>query len=97
MQQGSTELEGPVVPAPRKRIISSNLPPNNVKAHVKSVSARRRGRSSTAKVSADKRGRRRRECAKCDGGGTIIFQRKVELPAPIARGMSPEQKTGSRR
>ena len=22
----------------------------------------------------------------CDGGGTMIFQRKVELPEPIARG-----------
>ena len=27
----------------------------------------------------------------CDGGGTMIFQRKVELPEPIARGMSQEQ------
>ena len=26
-----------------------------------------------------------------DGGGTMIFQRKVELPEPIARAMSPEQ------
>ena len=27
----------------------------------------------------------------CDGGGAMIFQRKVELPEPIAKGMSPEQ------
>ena len=27
----------------------------------------------------------------CDGGGTVFFQRKVELPDPIVRGMSPEQ------
>ena len=26
-----------------------------------------------------------------DGGGTMIFQRKAELPEPIARGMSSEQ------
>ena len=26
----------------------------------------------------------------CDGGGTMVFQRKVEPPDPIARGMSPE-------
>ena len=28
----------------------------------------------------------------CDGGGTMTFQRKVELPEPTARGMSPERK-----
>ena len=27
----------------------------------------------------------------CDGGGTMTFQSKVELPEPTARGMSPEQ------
>ena len=27
----------------------------------------------------------------CDGGGTMIFQRKMELRESIARGMSPEQ------
>ena len=52
-----TDLEGPVVPARRKLIISGNLPPNNVKVHVESAGARRRGRSCTAKFSAD--GRRR--------------------------------------
>ena len=33
----------------------------------------------------------------CDGGGTMVFQRKVELPDPIVRGMSPEQETGRKR
>ena len=32
-----------------------------------------------------------------DGGGVMIFQGKVEIPEPIARGMSSEQYTGSRR
>ena len=27
----------------------------------------------------------------CDGGGTMIFWKKVELPESIARYMSPEQ------
>ena len=27
----------------------------------------------------------------CDGGGAMILQRKVEIPEPIARDMSPEQ------
>ena len=58
---GSTDLEGPVVPARRKIIISGNLPPNNVIAHVKSAGARRRG-SSLAKVSADERRKRRGAC-----------------------------------
>ena len=39
--------------------ISGNLPPNNVIAHVESTGARRRGRSSAAKFSADDRKRRR--------------------------------------
>ena len=27
----------------------------------------------------------------CNGGGTMFFHRKVELPDPIVRGMSPGQ------
>ena len=46
--EGPTDLEGPVVPASRKRIIDANLPPNNLKAHVEPAGARRRGRRSTA-------------------------------------------------
>ena len=59
---GSTELEGPVVPAHRKLPISGNIQLNNVKAHVESVGAGRRGRGSNAKFPADERGRRRRDC-----------------------------------
>ena len=59
---GQTELEGLVVPARQKLNISDTLPPNNVKAHVESAGARRRGRNITTKCSADERGRRRREC-----------------------------------
>ena len=55
LAEGPTALEGPVVPARRKLTISDNLPPNNVIAHVESEGARRRGRSSTAKLSADER------------------------------------------
>ena len=39
-----------------------NLSPNNVKANMESVDARRRGRSRTAKFSSDERERRRRKC-----------------------------------
>ena len=46
-------LKGPVVPTPWKLLISGNLPPNNVNAHVESTGARRRERRSAAKFSAD--------------------------------------------
>ena len=46
LAEGSTNLEGPVVPARRKLTIGGNLPPNHVKAHVESTGARRRDRSS---------------------------------------------------
>ena len=60
---GYTELEGLVVPARQKLNISSGtLPQNNVKAHVESANARRRGRNITTKFSSDERGRLRREC-----------------------------------
>ena len=55
-------MAGLVVPARQKLNISGTLPPNNVKAHVESASARRRGRNITTKFSADERGRLRREC-----------------------------------
>ena len=29
--------------------------------------------------------------SKYDGGGSMLLQRKVEIPEPIARGMSSEQ------
>ena len=59
---GQTELEGLVVPARQKLNISDTLQPNNVKAHVESAGARRRGRNITTKFSANERGRRRRVC-----------------------------------
>ena len=49
LSAGPTDLEGPVVPARRKLTISSNLPTNNVIAHVESTGARRRGRNSAGK------------------------------------------------
>ena len=62
LAEGPTDLEGPAVPASRKRTIGGNLPPNNLKAHVEPAGVRRRGRRSTAKFSADERGRQPGEC-----------------------------------
>ena len=59
---GSTDLKGPVIPAPQKLTISGNLPPNNVNMPAESPGARRREKSSAAKCSADERGRWRGEC-----------------------------------
>ena len=56
---GSTDLGGLVVPARRKLTIRDNLPPNNVIAHVEPADARKRGRSSASKYSADDRRSRR--------------------------------------
>ena len=62
---GSTDLEGPVVPALWKLTISGNLPPKNVIVHVESTVACRYEMSSAAFFSADdqrcRRGRRRGE------------------------------------
>ena len=55
--EGSTDLEGPVVTARRKLTITGNRPPNNVRAQGKSAGTRRLGRTSTAKFSAEERGR----------------------------------------
>ena len=63
LAEGSTDLEGLVVPARWKLNTSDNLPPNNVIAHVESTCARNREeRGSAIKVSADERERRRGEC-----------------------------------
>ena len=59
---GSIDLEGLIVPTHWKFIISGNLPSNNIIPHVEFAGARRRGRSSTTKLSAHKRGRRLRQC-----------------------------------
>ena len=55
----STNLEGSIVPARQKLIISGNLSPNNVITHVESTGERRRGRSSAARFSPDDRRNRR--------------------------------------
>ena len=89
--------EGPVVLARRKLTISINLPPNNVKAHMESAGARRHGKSSIASSLSTNVEGNEASVSMCDRGGTMIFQRKVELPKPISRGMSPEQLTGRRR
>ena len=64
------------MPARWKLTISGNLPPNNVKAHVESAGARRRER-----FSADERGRRRKACIECDGGGHDDFSEEGEATA----------------
>ena len=91
LAEGPTDLEGPVVPACWKRTIGGNLPPNNLKTQVEPAGARRRGRRSTAKFSADEEEGNEESVSMYDGGGTMFFQRKVELPDPIVRGMPPEQ------
>ena len=73
LAEDPTYLEGPVVPARRKLPISGNLPPNNVNTLVESAGARRRGRTSTAKFSAEERGRRRKECVDVRGRGNDDF------------------------
>ena len=56
---GSTDVRGPVAPPLRKLTSSSNLPPNNIIAHVESTGENRSGRSSVAKFAADNQRRRR--------------------------------------
>ena len=67
---GSTDLEGLVVPARRKFIISGNLQPNNIIAHVESRVARRRERSG-------EEGDEESE-PMCDGEGYLVLQRKAK-------------------
>ena len=62
LAEGPTDLDGPVIPALRKLTIGGNFPPNNINAPMESAGAHTRGRSSTAKFSADERGRQRRDC-----------------------------------
>ena len=81
-----TDLEGPVVPASRKRTIGGNLAPNNLKAHVEPVSARRRGRRSTTKFSADKRGRQRGECVDVRRRGHEILSEESGATGPDSEG-----------
>ena len=67
-------------------------------AHEKSAGARKCGRSSVAKLSADDQrsrgGRRRGESVSvCNGGGPTALQVKVDIPEPIAGNTPPEPKT----
>ena len=63
---GSTDLAGSLAPVCLQLAISGNLPPNYVIAHVESMDARRCGRSSVVKFSADdRRSRRLRRRGKC--------------------------------
>ena len=81
-----TDLEGPVVPASRKRTIGGNLPPNNLKAQVEPAGARRRGRRSTAKFSADERGRKRGECVDVRRRGHDVLSEESGATGPDSEG-----------
>ena len=86
LAEGPTDLEGPVVPASRKRTIGGNLPPNNLKAHVEPAGTRRRGRRSTAKFSADERGRQRGECVDVRRRGHDVLSGKSGATGPDSEG-----------
>ena len=87
LADGPRDLEGPVVPASRKRTIGGNLPPNNLKAHVEPAGARRRGRRSTAKFSADERGRQRGECVDVRRRGhDVFFSEESRATGPDSEG-----------
>ena len=76
---GSTYLEGLVVPAHRKFTINGNRPPNNIIAYAESPGARRRERSTAAKfLPTNEEIDEKSLSMMCDGGGAMIFQRKVE-------------------
>ena len=89
--EGSTNLEGLVVPARRKLTTSGNLPPNNVNEHVKSTGARRRERAAPQSFLRTNEERDEENMLMCDGGGTMGLERKVDISEPTARGMSPEE------
>ena len=86
LAEGPTDLEGPVVTASRKRTIGGNLPPNNLKAHVEPAGARRRGRRSTAKFSADERGRQREECVDVRRRGHDVLLEESGATGPDSEG-----------
>ena len=86
LAEGPTDLEGPVVPASRKRTISGDLPPNDLKAHVEPAGAHRRGRRSTAKFSADERGRQRGECVDVRRRGHDVLPEESGATGPDSEG-----------
>ena len=91
LAEGPTDLEGPVVPASRKRTIGGNLPPNILKAHVEPAGVRRRGRKSTAEFSADERGRQRGECVDVRRRGHDVLSEESGATGPD----SEEHATGA--
>ena len=86
LAEGPTDLEGPVVPTSRKRTSGGNLSPNNLKAHVEPAGARRRGRRSTAKFSADERGRQRGECVDVRRRGHDVLSEESGATGPDSEG-----------
>ena len=86
LAEGPTDLEGPVVPASRKRTIGGNLPPNNLKAQVEPAGARRHGRRSTAKFSVDERGRQRGECVDVRRRGHNVLSEESRATGPDSEG-----------
>ena len=77
LEEESRDLEGLVLPARRNLTISGNLSPDNVNAHVESRGELRREKSSVAKVPADERGRRRRECVNVRRWGHDNFSEEI--------------------
>ena len=86
LAEGPTDLEGPVVPASRKPPIGGKLPPNNLKVHVESAGARRRGRRSTAKFPADERRRQRGECVDVRWRGHDVLSEESGATGPDSEG-----------
>ena len=86
LAEGPTDLEGSVVPESRKRTIGGNLPPNNLKVQVEPAGARRRGRRSTAKFSADERGRQRGECVDVRRRGHDVLSEESGATGPDSEG-----------
>ena len=86
-------MEGANVPARRKLIISGNIPLSNIIAHVESMDARRRGGDAAPQSIMPTIEEVEKEIYEdgalvCDGEGSMISQRKVEIPKPIARNIS---------
>ena len=71
LAEGAMDLEGPAVPASRKRTIGGNLPPKILKAHMEPAGVRRRGRRSTATRKAT-----RRVCRHATAGARWSFRGK---------------------
>ena len=83
---GSTDLKGPVIPKRRKLTISDDLPQIlSMRMWSRRVHAGVKGAAPQSFLPTNEEGDE--ESVSMYDGGTMIFQRKVELPEPIARGM----------